>query len=232
MAACSDVAVQPIESEFGPFRVVFALGDVDRGREYRLRYEVFVEECHYESPTSSRLERDALDDGSCSLLLLDSMTGKAAACQRLVLPDRLPIGTPTNVEQHYRPIPGNLGIDFAAMPRSSWAELSRTTVAPTFRWGSATAAVPALVVVHYATVALAIAFGRTVLISLSEPATARLIRRLGFEMVRAGSVVDFHGRRAPFRMDVAEMTRSIPIADRHAFEALTRAASQLVGGRQ
>ena len=70
---------------FGPFHVRFAVGLEPRLEEYRLRYDAFVEEHHWESPDGcpDRLERDQFDRYSCSALIVDATTGEPAACQRL-----------------------------------------------------------------------------------------------------------------------------------------------------
>lgn len=210
----------------GPFRVSFAIGAEDRTEEYRLRYQYFVEECHFEPADSfpDGLERDEFDHASCALLLRDAQTGDPAGCQRLILPDHLPPGRLTNLEREYKPLAGQVGIVFSDLPRNGWAEASRTTVAHGYRWGGAETSMPAMVAIKYASIALAVAFGRSTLFSLSEPRTRRLIRRLGFPMLQVGAPVEFHGTRAPFRMDVDAMFRSVPAQDLAAVDTLIRGA--------
>jgi N-acyl-L-homoserine lactone synthetase len=215
----------------GPFRASFAIGSADRFAEYRLRYDVFVEEYGFEPARADRLERDEFDDASCSLLLRDAISNDIAASQRLILPDRLPPGMLTNLERLYRPLPDRPPIDFTTMRRDSWAEASRTTVAKRYRWGSSETSLPAMVAIKYASIALAIAFGRPRLFSLSELRTARLIRRLGFAMVQVGAPVEFHGWRAPFQMDVASMLGSVAATDHDVVARLTEVARLLPGAR-
>jgi N-acyl-L-homoserine lactone synthetase len=199
---------------FGSFRVHYAAGLEPRLEEYRLRYDAFVEEHHWESADAcrDRLERDEFDRFSCSVLLLDSVTGEAAACQRLILPEHLPNGRRTNAEREYRPMPSGPVVDFSTMPRSTWAEASRLTIAPAYRWGSARTSTPAMAAVSYASLALAIALDRTVVFTISDPRTARLTRRMGFPMHQVGQLVDFHGARAVFRIELAEVWSSVPSA--------------------
>lgn len=210
----------------GPFRITFAIGEDDRTEEYRLRYNVFVEECCFESPDrcADGLERDEFDRASCSMLLHDVATGQVAGCQRLVLPDLLPPGTLTNLERQYQLLPDHPGVDFTAIPRNSWAEASRTTVAAPYRWGASSTSMPAMVAIKFGSIALATAFGRQSLYSLSEPHTARLIRRLGFPMVQVGAPVVFHGRRVPFRMDIEAMARSVHDTEQLVLDDLIRGA--------
>lgn len=213
----------------GPFCVSFGVGTSDRDDEYRLRHQVFVRECGFIADRSpAQLERDDFDDASCSFVLRDARSGEVAACQRLVLPDWLPPGTATNLESQYRPMTDGRRIDFNAVPRSSWAEASRTTVAPKYRWGSSATSLPAMVAIRYASVALALVLGRQSLLSLSELPTARLIRRLGFSMIQVGGAVNYHGVRATFQMDIAAMALSVPEPDRPLLDDLIEAAARFL----
>jgi len=139
-------------------------------------------------------------------VLKDAATGEVAACQRFILPDRLPPGLVTNVER----LAGGADAHFRSLPLDAWAEVSRSTIAPRFRWGASGTALPALVAIKYASIALAVAFHRSTLFSFSDPRTARLTRRLGFRLHQVGELVDFHGPRAPFRIELAELLRSVP----------------------
>ena len=209
----------------GPFRVSFAIGVADRSREFRLRYQYFVEECGFEPAAKcpDGLERDEFDAASCAMFVEDAVTQEPVACQRLVLPDRLPPGVLTNIEHCYRPLAGGKAFPLSALPRHHWAEASRTTVAKRYRWGSSETSMPGIVPIKYGSVALAIAFGRSTLFSMSEPRTSRLIRKLGFPMIQIGAPVEFHGTRAPFAMQVAAMHDSIPACDRSTRVLLFRA---------
>lgn len=215
---------------FGPFHIRYAAGTEPRLEEYRLRYDAFVEEHHWESPDAcrDRLERDEFDAISCSALVIDSTTGDAAACQRLILPEHLAEGRLTNAEREYRPLPSMPAIDFATMPRFAWAEASRLTIARDYRWGSARTALPAIVAVSYASLALALALGRTVLFTISDPRTARLTRRIGISMRQVGSVVDFHGRRAVFEIELAQVLGAVPAGWQPLVERLIDNARQAV----
>jgi hypothetical protein len=68
-----------------------------------------------------------------------------------------------------------------------------------------------MVAIKYASIALAVALERTVLFTVSDPRTARLTRRMGFELHQVGQFVDFHGRRGIFRIDVAEVMASVDV---------------------
>jgi N-acyl-L-homoserine lactone synthetase len=202
--------------------VDYRAGAGGRTDEYRLRHRVFVEERGWlaAGAAGNELEQDDFDDYSCAFLLRDAASGEAAGCQRFILPERLPAGLTTNVERYA----DSLSVDFAALPLRSWSEVSRSTIAPGYRWGSGSAAVPALVGIKYASVALAVALDRRTLFSFSDLRTARLTRRIGIRLDRIGEPVAFHGRRAPFRMDVAQLLRSVPEAMTSALHDLVSAA--------
>jgi N-acyl amino acid synthase of PEP-CTERM/exosortase system len=206
----------------GPFHVEYAVGLAPRIDEYRLRYSVFVEERQWLSGHSSPagLERDEFDDACCALLLRDASTGEPAACQRFILPERLSSGLMTNVEL----LAKTFGLDFDPPPSRSWVEVSRSTIAPKYRWGGmAATSIPTMVAIKYASVALAVALDRRTLFSISDPRTARLTRRLGFMLRQVGGPIEFHGKRALFSIDVAEVRQSVPADMRETVE-------QLIGG--
>jgi N-acyl-L-homoserine lactone synthetase len=130
-----------------------------------------------------------------------------------------------------RPLPGAPAY-FTALARTSWAEVSRLTIAPRFRSGRAGSAAPTLAAITYASMALAIALDRYVLFSISEPRTPRLLRRLGFEMRQVGEAVDFHGLRAVFRIDVHEVLRAVTSDWQPVVDQLIELAGNSVGGHQ
>jgi N-acyl-L-homoserine lactone synthetase len=215
----------------GPFHIVYARGTDPRIDEYHLRYRAFVEEHHWESPGDSddAVERDEFDAFCCSTLVVHTATQEAAGCQRLILPESLPHDHLTNVEREYRPLAAAPRVDFTTMPRHAWAEASRLAIAPPYRWGSSATALPAIVAITYASLALAVALNRTSVFTISDPRTARLTRRMGFAMYQVGQPVEFHGRRAIFRIDVADVVASIPTDVRWTVVRLIQAARLVAG---
>jgi len=208
----------------GPFQVEYAVGLVPRLDEYRLRYSVFVEERQWLSGQVAQngLERDEFDEACCAFLLRDACTGEAVACQRYILPERLPLRLRTNVEM----LASRFGGDIGSLPRSSWAEVSRSTIAPKYRWGGTGAtSMPTMAAIKYASVALAVAFGRRSLFSISDLRTARLTRRLGFMLHRVSEPFEFHGKRALFSIDVAEVRRSVPSEMKETLDQLIAGAA-------
>lgn len=206
---CPTVGIDDVA--FGPFLVQYSAGTDPRFAEYRLRYDAFVEEHQWESATAcpDRLERDEFDRFSCSALIVDAATGAAAACQRLILPELLPDGWLTNAERKCPAFPERAGVG-VPVSRRAWVEASRLTIAPAYRWGSARVAVPTIVAVSYASLALALALDRTVVFTVSDPRTARLTRRIGISMRQVGATFSFHGTRAVFQIELGDVLRTIP----------------------
>src|SRR5262249_24819478 len=140
------------------------------------------------------------------MLLRDAVTGEAVACQRFVLPERLLAGRITQVECLKR----GFGIDLAARPRDTWAEVSRTSILEPYRWGSTTTTMSAIGALKYAPGAVARGLERDALYSVSEPTMARLTRTFGVPLHRCSPNFEYYGRRAAFRIDVDELFASVP----------------------
>lgn len=223
--ACVTTPSHRADGLLGALRVEFLTPMEDRTDEYRLRYSVFVEERRWlsERRDAPGLEEDTYDEYALSFLLRDATTGEPAACQRLILADRLPPGMRTPVEAlvegHPRP---------KALDRSAWAEVSRTTIAPIYRWGARASTAPTMRAIKHASIALAAAVGLDTLFSVSDPRTARLIRRLGFPCHQFGRLVHHHGPRALYRMDMREIRESVPAESRQALEALADRARSVI----
>jgi len=216
----------------GPFRFEFASGADPRIAEYQLRYQAFVEEHHWLAPARRGVECDCFDQFSCAALVTHIESGEAAACQRLILPDRLPPDLSTSVEAVYRPLTPDSPPDLTTLPRASWAEVSRLTIAPRFRSGRANSAIPTLAAITYASMALAIALDRYELFSISEPRTPRLLRRLRCEMRQIGEPVDFHGVRAVFRIDVRAVLHAVAPGWQPIVDQLVAVAANSIGASQ
>lgn len=215
----------------GGFDVHFAGGTADRRLEYGLRYQAFVLERGWEAPNASGLERDRWDACALGVLLTDAGTGRAAACQRLIVPDWLPGGEHTNVEVHCRPLAGVDAPRIDLLPRHGWAEASRLTIAPDYRLGARLAARDAMRTIVYATLAGALALRRAMLFTLSDVRTARLTRLARVTMHQVGAIVPFHGDRATYRIDIAETEATLRARWRRDVERMVAAAARVVSGR-
>lgn len=99
-----------------------AATDEERALAFRLRFQVYCQECRYLDPVCypDGLERDIFDDHAVHLLALDG-AGEAVGSVRLVLPS--PLSFPT---QDYFS-------EWPARDCNCVAEVSRLIVAPAYR---------------------------------------------------------------------------------------------------
>ena len=81
-----------------------------------------------------------------------------------------------------------------------------------------------MLAISYASLALAVALGRRTLFTISDPRTARLTRRIGIEMRQVGQLVDFHGTRGIFRIDIADVLAGVPAEWRDTVDLLVGSA--------
>lgn len=107
------------------YRGVVANTNEERARAFRLRFEVYCQECGYLDPACypDVLERDAFDDCAEHVLVYNRV-GETVGCVRLVFASSL--GLPT---QDYFP-------SYAASDGAHVAEVSRLIVAPAYRGAS------------------------------------------------------------------------------------------------
>lgn len=220
MAAIPVVAGQ---DPLGGFTVEFTSGRDTRIDEYRLRHAVFVREYRWLDDDGTGLERDEFDPHAVSFLIRGGRSAVPIASQRLLLPDRVQRGMVVPFERLFGDDPDGL-----LRERSTWAEVSRTTIAPEYRWGATTAPVPAMFAIKYASIALAAAAGRGSLFSVSDPRTARLVRRMGVRCRPLNRIVDYHGPRALYLMDMLEIGKTVPAEHWETLQRLTRDAEAAV----
>lgn len=217
------IPVAARQDPLGGFRVEFTSGRDARIDEYRLRNEVFVVEYGWLKGDGTGLERDEFDPHAVSFLIREGHSGIPIASQRLLLPDRVLPGMVVPFERLLGDDPDGLLHD-----RSAWAEVSRTTIAPGHRWGATAAQIPAMFAIKYASIALAAAAGRGSLFSVSDPRTARLVRRMGVRCKPLDRIVDYHGPRALYLMDMQEIAKTVPPEHWDTLQRLTRDAEAAV----
>jgi N-acyl amino acid synthase of PEP-CTERM/exosortase system len=192
---------------------------------YRLRYQVYCSEHGYEDPGEfpDQQERDHFDDRAFHSLLIHRPTGIAAGCTRLIRVD-------PNDPHSSLPVDGLCRDpalhDEGLLPRSSLAEVSRFAVSKDFRKRIQDARTPTGVgedwrevkderrrIPHIslgliqAIVCSSYQHGITHWVAEMEPALLRMLRSFGVHFVNLGPVVEFHGRRQPCYVELAEMLR-------------------------
>lgn len=201
------------------FSIEFANTPTLLSETFRLRGDVYCKEFGYESEADcpGGLERDEYDAQALHCLIVHRQKGIAAGCVRLV---------PTLPTAPARPLPMErfCGDSFThptlsptVMPRHNIAEISRLAVHTIFRRRNGERGSPdglaevasfndeerrtfplisaALVL---SAIAMAVLSGQTNGFAMMEPRLARLLQRMGIDLVQIGDLMNYHGQRAGF----------------------------------
>jgi len=189
-----------------------------------LRHEVFIQEIGYKMTEkgidNKKLESDEYDKSAVHCILVQKSTGKTAGCFRIVT-----TRTPEH-EGGYRKLPveehGNGGISHptlhpSMLPRDHICEASRLAISKSFRVKSKNTGPQdcshepqeaerepeephplILVSLFLAAYSLAETLGHRHLYAMMAPTLPRLLKKSGFEFIRLGGTIDFHGKRNVF----------------------------------
>ncbi len=210
-----------------------SIADTPQLREevFRIRYQVYCQELGYEplDKFPDRMEKDAYDPRSIHCLLKYKPDDIYAGCVRLVLsdPKKPDANFPfENVCQDHL-------INFEETPRSILGEVSRLAVIAQFRKREGEQKTPGGLIIfdekkkqmeeeskkrRFPIIALSLYLAATSLtverdiqyaITLMEPRLARHLRMSGLTSRPVGSLIDFHGKRGPFAITVAEVVNNI-----------------------
>jgi len=217
-AAAHDALMQKF---IGAFRFQVASSQEDIDKALALRHEVFIQELgyHMREKEGAPLETDGYDDTSVHCILIHRPTGKTAGCFRIVT-TKAPGGKGFNklpVEAH-----GSAGISHATLhprmlPQEQICEASRLAIARGFRLKTNADDTPLpqrypaaaleetrdtypliLVSLFLAAYSLAEILGNRHLYAMMSPTLPRLLRKSGFDFVRLGDAIEFHGKRNVF----------------------------------
>ncbi|WP_282038803.1 PEP-CTERM/exosortase system-associated acyltransferase [Halomonas alimentaria] len=226
------------------FHFQVAFEETDRRRAYRLRKSVFIDELGYHMTTKEggTLESDEYDDVAAQCVLVHKASGVTAGCFRIVTPYSVEQDSPRQlpVEKH-----GSHGISHdtlhpRVMPRDKICEASRLAIAQEFRHHRDNERVenasldptfrlilPGLFLAAYS---LAELLGNSHLYAMMAPTLPRLLRKSGFNFVRLGDTIEFHGRRNVFYInrDLAGSGLQDTLAPlhRHIYEELAPQAKR------
>lgn len=196
------------------FDVASAQTADERSAAYRLRYDVYVEETGFlkKDDNPGGIESDRFDARSGQSMLVHRMSGELAGVVRIIPPisDMPGCDLPARIAS-----PALDGLPEAILPRSTTGEISRFSIAKSYRrrredwlYPSALEAMgmngdPRRVIPHIALGLMTgvfdhvVDYGLTHLCAVIDPALLRLLRRLGIEFQTVGEPVDFHGLRQP-----------------------------------
>ena len=202
------------------FEIVPANTDALRDVVYRIRYQVYCHELHFENEADfpDGREIDEFDAHSVHCLLRHRPSGEFAGCVRLVLNKSSSNEPQLPLERHCRDSLDNTVIDFGTLDRSTFGELSRLAIIGRFRRrpGEAKSAhgvseeaaamtpserrvFPHIALgLYLASAIISLKRGMKMVVVMMEPRLARHMRYFGINFVKAGDVVDYHGLRGPF----------------------------------
>lgn len=202
------------------FCVSLAITEEEKLEAYKTRYRVYCEEFEYEEKKNftSEMEKDDFDDISYHCLITHRSSGYTAACVRLVpatLRDNQKAVLP--LEKYCSKALNDESLALLGGERVGLGEISRLAVDATFRrreseksarFGNLYALqfdeaekrlFPIIAVSAFlATTVLAKHFQREKVFAMMEPFLPRLLKRSGFNFVKAGENMDYHGVRAPY----------------------------------
>lgn len=203
------------------FQVVRADTERLRDEVHRIRFEVYCRELGFEDAGTfpDGRERDRFDGRSLHCLLLHRPSGRYAGCVRLILADWANPGAPFPLELACASRLHGAGLRPSAA-RKRFGEISRLAVLSDFRRRRGESEVPEGVVpeptdvgegerrvfphialgLYLASACLGLEAGLDTVFAMMEPRLARRLRHYGIVFEPVGEVIDYHGRRGPFRI--------------------------------
>lgn len=227
------------------FQVVFASTQQLRDESFRIRHAVYCEELGWEPLRENKLETDECDDYSFALLLLHKRTGHYAGTARLVISPPFAPQLKLPFEKYVLDkIESNI-IDFDALLRGSFSEISRLAVPEAFRRRLGEQNVPFVVNDlnpqsdvfseeerrNFPNIAIGLYLGVIAFADLCnhesiyvvvEPRLKRRLERLGFLFEQVGEELDYHGIRALYYLPRAKFIANLNKEIRELYDMLRK----------
>lgn len=198
---------------------------------YRLRFDVYCREFHYEKEVDcpGGLERDEYDRYSRHFMVFHRASGASAGCVRMIEPVAEDPDFRLPMEKHCGDTLNHPVYDPRRMPRTGIAEISRLAVHTTFRRRRGESESPMGALLHegspseqerrtFPLISLALFAGAVAMMTLNrrehlfvmmEPRLARRLHGVGFPFAPVGDVVDYHGLRAAYHVTVDDIVNGI-----------------------
>lgn len=226
------------------FRVVPALTPELAEEAYRIRHQVYCEDLNWEPVRENGMETDTYDAQSLHCLLQSVQTNEFIGCVRLVLPDHNNPMQPLPFQQacHETLDPGIPNPQLQAA--SKIAEISRLAVIKKYRRRplEQTKAVrisdkdfgsirqprfPYIPVgLYLGVMEMAKRADIDKLYFLTEPSLAGHFTRMGGKLRPIGGAIEHRGKRAPYELDVKEVTGKINLMLRPLNKLIVREIDQ------
>lgn len=202
------------------FEIVPADTDELREAVYRIRYQVYCQEMHFENEDAfpDGREIDQFDSHSAHALLRHRPSGDYAGCVRLVMNRSNAHEPQLPLEHHCGDSLDQTTLNIASLDRRTFGEISRLAITSRFRKRPGEAETPhgvgeeavtftpserrvfphIALGLYLAAAGISLKRGMDTILVMMEPRLARHLRYFGIHFIQAGDVVDFHGMRGPF----------------------------------
>lgn len=204
------------------FKLVLADTAALRNEVYRIRFQVYCQELHYEDAKAfpDGLEHDIFDNHSRHCLLLHRVSNTYAGCVRLVFNDN---HDPSHLLLPFEQFCANSlhrdALGPGAFDRASFGEISRLAVTANFRRRKNDFESPVGVIIsdpnpednegkrqmpfialglYLAAASIGLDAGLEGVFAMMEPRLARHLMRFGIQFRQIGDVVNYHGTRAAY----------------------------------
>lgn len=187
---------------------------------YRIRYQVYCREFHYEREEDcpGQMEQDDYDAQAQHCLLVHRPSNAPVGCLRLIGPQKDDPSTPLPFQRYCKNSLSYDSFDLGALPQDSFGEVSRLAVLAAFRRRQTDEKKPITlpgedihsavdgrhsfpfipVSLFLAGLSLFLTSNLHCAFAMMEPRLARLLKRFGIIFIQIGDVVDYHGFRGPF----------------------------------
>jgi N-acyl amino acid synthase of PEP-CTERM/exosortase system len=210
------------------FQILVADTNELKEEVFKIRYEVYCQELHYESTEKfpSSLEIDPYDEHSIHCLLKHRQSDSYIGCIRLVFPNL------KNLE-HCIPLTKvcKLDLDLKQLPANTFGEVSRLAVRGQFRRRTGEAQTPGGLLIfphqtddtkekrgfpiialslYLAATCLGVETGMEKVFVLMEPRLARHLRYFGFYFTQIGDFIEFRGKRGPYEILTEAVLNELP----------------------
>lgn len=219
-------------SRYFALRIARTITEIERLQH--LRWEVYCREFHYEREEDcpNQREADAFDASALHIYAEHRPSGLLAGTVRILCAELIEEGA-LPLEQAYSAHGQRL--DFGAVPRNHVVEISRLAVAATFRRRSGETlspigmnvlmdpddilvmerSLPLLPLALYLSVA-AIGVARGIHdgvgYAMMQPRLVRLLKRFGIQFQQVGAQIEYHGKRAAYRITLDEVVNGLDTA--------------------
>jgi len=210
------------------FNVQVASTKALRHEAFKIRHNVYCEELNWENLHKDKIETDEFDDYSYHIVLQHLSTQTYAGSVRVIIP---PPGMLDKVTPFELNCLGSIKPELLNMddyPRGSFGEVSRIAVPTLFRRRPNEAAHPYLVDgtankdelsaeerrqfpniaigLYLSAVAMVDICQHRAMFVMVEPRLSRHLARVGLPFEQVGEVIDYHGKRALFRLSAANFS--------------------------